>query len=130
MKEYDKTIIPLAQKLRKEMTPEERKLWYLFLKSYPLRFCRQKTIGRYIVDFYCAKAKLVIELDGTQHFETKGQQEDQRRTAQLEAMGLRVVRFSNKQINNEFDGVCQYIDTLVKNTAQGGQGYGLDRSMH
>ena len=113
MKPYNKAILPLAQRLRKEMTPEERKLWHLFLKSHPIRFRRQATIENYIVDFYCPQAKLVVEIDGTQHFENNGLQEDAQRTKQLEALGLCVIRFSNRQISEDFDGVCQYIDLRV-----------------
>lgn len=113
MKSYKKEHIPLARQLRKEMTPEERKLWYLFLNTYPVRFRRQAAIDNYIVDFYCAQAKLVVEIDGTQHFEDNGLRKDAQRTEQLEALGLRVIRFSNRQIDEEFDGVCQYIDLTV-----------------
>ncbi len=116
MKEYNKSNIPLAKRLRKEMTPEERKLWYLFLRTHSSRFYRQKAIGNFIVDFYCAGAKLVVELDGTQHFEDEGQQKDKQRTKHLEQLGLRVVRFSNRQINEEFSAVCQAIDEAIKAT--------------
>ena len=113
MKDYNKNNISRAKYLRKTMTPEERKLWFLFLKTYPIRFRRQQAIGNYIVDFYCAKAKLVIEIDGTQHFEHSGLQADATRTQQLESMELRVMRFSNRQINDEFKGVCQQIDHTI-----------------
>ena len=113
MKPYNKAVLPFAKHLRKEMTAEERKLWHLFLKSYPLRFRRQAPIQNYIVDFYCPQAKLVIEIDGTQHYETQGIQSDEQRTKQLEQMGLRIVRFSNRQINEEFDGVCHHIDHII-----------------
>ena len=115
MKPYNKNNIPFARKLRKEMTPEERKLWHLFLKTYPVRFRRQVAIENYIIDFYCAQAKLAVEIDGTQHFEDNGLQKDAQRTNQLEALGLHVIRFSNRQINQEFDGICQYIDLAVNN---------------
>ena len=114
MKPYNKRHVPLAQRLRKEMTAEERKLWHLFLKSYPLRFRRQATIQNYIVDFYCPQAKLVIEIDGSQHYETQGMQSDEQRTKELEQLGLRIIRFSNRQINEEFDGVCQHIDHIIR----------------
>ena len=114
MKPYNKAILPFAKQLRREMTPEERKLWHLFLKSYPLRFRRQQTIESFIVDFYCATAKLVIELDGSQHFETGGMKNDHQRTKQLEALGLRVVRFSNRQVREEFENVCRQIDNIVQ----------------
>lgn len=111
-----------SQRLRKEMTPEEKQLWYQFLKKLPFTFHRQKVIGSYIVDFYCAKAMLVIELDGTQHFEAKGQNTDAQRDAFLRAHGIQVLRYSNRQINQEFSRVCedilQYLTT--SSTAFGG----------
>lgn len=96
------------------MAKEERHLWYDFLRSYPVRFFRQKVLGRYIVDFYSAEAKLVIELDGSQHYESANQSKDGARTAFLEGYGLRVIRVPNNEINHNFRGVCVYIDTAVK----------------
>ena len=95
-----------AQKLRREMTKEERRLWYDFLKKLPLTINRQKVIGHYIVDFYCASAKLVIELDGSQHYETEGAAADQERDHVLNQLGITVVRYSNSDISRNFDGVC------------------------
>ena len=95
-----------AQKLRREMTKEERRLWYDFLKQLPLTVNRQKVIGRYIVDFYCASAKLVIELDGSQHYESEGTASDWERDYALNQLGITVVRYSNSDINRYFDGVC------------------------
>ncbi len=95
-----------AQKLRREMTKEERRLWYDFLKQLPLTVNRQKVIGRYIVDFYCASAKLVIELDGSQHYESEGTVSDWERDYALNQLGITVVRYSNSDINRNFDGVC------------------------
>lgn len=103
-----------AQKLRKNMTQEERHLWYDFLRQYPIRFLRQKVIDNYIVDFYCAKAKLVIELDGGQHFEEDTLQYDAVRTEKLAAYGLRVLRIPNNEIHENFDNVCEYIDYTVR----------------
>ena len=114
MKEYNKTNIPLAKMLRKNMTPWERKLWYEFLKNYPIRFQRQKAIGNYIVDFYCAKAKIVIELDGGGHYTTEQIKNDKLRTKELENMNLRVLRICNLDIDQNFYGVCEYIDLNVK----------------
>ncbi len=91
MKEYKKSNIPLAKMLRKNMTPWERKLWYEFLRSYPVRFQRQKAIGNYIVDFYCAKARLVIELDGGGHYLEKQMDYDKIRKNELESMNLTVL---------------------------------------
>ena len=114
MIEYNKSNIPLAKTLRKNMTPWERKLWYEFLRNYPVRFQRQKAIGNYIADFYCAKARLVVELDGNGHFFNKQEQKDATRTKELESMNLTVIRISNLDIDRNFNGVCEYIDLTVK----------------
>ena len=98
-----------AKQLRKNMTKEERHLWYDFLKSLPTMVHRQKVIGKYIVDFYIAEAKLVIELDGSQHYEAAGQQADQSRDAYMNSLGLHVLRYSNSDINYRFPEVCQDI---------------------
>ena len=96
------------------MTKEEKHLWYDFLYTYPIRFLRQKVLGRYIADFYCAKAKLVIELDGSGHYTEEGKQYDEERTAFLEEYGLTVIRIPNTEIHKNFRGVCEYIDHLVE----------------
>ena len=115
MIEYNKDNIPLAKGLRKNMTRHERKLWYEFLREYPFRFQRQKAIDNYIVDFYCAKARLVLELDGNQHFETEEfVQKDIIRTKCLTDKGIEVVRISNIDIDKNFKGVCDFIDLKVK----------------
>ena len=103
-----------ARQLRKHMTDEERHLWYDFLRTYPVKIMKQKPIGAYIVDFYCNSAKLVIELDGSQHFEEEGLKADARRTNYLESLGLTVVRYSNREINREFQAVCEDIDRLIR----------------
>jgi len=95
-----------ALKLRRGMTKEERRLWYDFLKQLPVTVNRQKVIGRYIADFYCASAKLVIELDGSQHYEDEGAASDQERDRALNQLGITVVRYSNDDISWNFDGVC------------------------
>ena len=95
-----------AQKLRREMTKEERHLWYDFLKQLPVTVNRQKVIDHYIVDFYCASRKLVIELDGSQHYEDEGAASDRGRDHALNQLGITVVRYSNDDINRNFDGVC------------------------
>ena len=115
MKAYDKENIPLAKTLRKNMTPWERKLWYDFLRTYPVRFQRQKAIGNYIADFYCAKAGLVIELDGGGHYTVQQIETDSIRTKALEAMNLTVLRICNLDIDRNFYGVCEYIDLTVNN---------------
>ncbi len=96
------------------MTKEERHLWYDFLRTYPVRFSRQKVLGKFIADFYSAEAKLVIELDGSQHYEEIETQKDAERTAFLKAYDLRVIRIPNNEVNNNFAGVCEYIDTAVR----------------
>ena len=96
-----------AQKLRREMTKEERRLWYDFLKRLPVTVNRQKVIGPYIVDFCCASARLVIELDGSQHYEDKGLASDRERDHMLNRLGITVVRYSNDEVNRNFDGVCE-----------------------
>ena len=115
MKEYNKANIPLAKALRKNMTPWERKLWYDYLRNYPVRFQRQKAVGNYIVDFYCAKARLAIELDGGGHYTILQKEKDNLRTKEIEAMNLTVIRIYNLDIDTNFNGVCEYIDLTVKN---------------
>ena len=114
MKDYNKENIPLAKTLRKNMTPWERKLWYDFLRYYPVRFQRQKAIGNYIADFYCAKARLVIEPDGGGHYTAELARKDEMRTKDLESMNLTVVRICNLDIDHNFSGVCEYIDLTVR----------------
>ena len=111
---HNKQLVPLARALRKNMTKEERRLWYDFLRDYPVRFSRQKVLGRYIADFYSAEAKLIIELDGSQHYEDESIRKDARRTEFLEAYGLRIIRVANNEITENFDGVCDYIDAVVR----------------
>ena len=111
---YNKNLIPFAKSLRKNATPQENHLWYDFLRSYMPRFQRQKTIGQFIADFYCEKAKLVIELDGSQHFTPEGITYDEARTAAIETFGVTVLRFTNRDINNDFKTVCTQIDAAVK----------------
>jgi len=111
---HNKQLVPLARQLRKEMTKEERHIWYDFLRTYPVRFSRQKVLGEYIADFYSAEAKLVIELDGSQHYEDINAEKDTERTAFLESYGLTVIRIPNNEGNHNFRGVCEYIDAAVK----------------
>ncbi len=98
-----------AKSLRKNMTKEERHLWYDFLKELPVTVHRQKVIGQYIVDFYIAESKIVIELDGSQHYEDDGQRKDADRDACLQAQGMTVLRYANSDINKNYRGVCQDI---------------------
>ncbi|MBR5767817.1 MAG: endonuclease domain-containing protein [Clostridia bacterium] len=113
-RKHNKTIIPTARTLRKNMTDEEKHLWYDFLRTYPVRFSRQKILGKYVADFYCAKAQLVIEIDGSEHYTEDGILYDRERTAFLEGYGLTVVRFLNSDIHKNFRGVCVHIDNLVR----------------
>ncbi|MGM9680151.1 MAG: endonuclease domain-containing protein [Eubacteriales bacterium] len=100
--------------LRKNMTKEERHLWYDFLRTYPIRFSRQKVLGNYIADFYCAEAKLVIELDGSGHYTDEAKEYDEKRTAFLEKYGLKEIRIPNTEIHNHFRGVCEYINHMAE----------------
>ena len=111
---HNKQLVPFAKQLRKEMTKEERHLWYDYLRTYPVRFSRQKVLGKYIADFYSAEAKLVIELDGSQHYDDRNMERDAERTAFLETYGLKVIRIPNNEISRNFRGVCEYIDAAVR----------------
>ncbi|MBR3505040.1 MAG: endonuclease domain-containing protein [Clostridia bacterium] len=114
MHDRDDRLNANAKDLRRHMTDEERKLWYLFLHDYPVRFRRQVIIGQYIVDFYCHQAKLAIELDGSQHYEEKGLVYDQKRTDYIRSQNIDVLRFSNLDVARNFRGVCEEIDAIVK----------------
>ena len=107
-------LTAISRVLRKNMTEEENHLWYDFLKKLPQTIHRQKVIGHYIVDFYCAEAKLVVELDGSGHCTELGRQYDEERTAFLEEYGLTVIRIPNSEIHNNFRGICDYIDHTVE----------------
>ena len=120
--DYDKKKIGFAKNLRTNATPQENHLWYDFLSKYEIRFQRQKTIGSFIADFYCHKAKLVVEVDGSQHSSAVEKQKDEFRTEILEEYGLKVIRFSNHQIDTDFRGVCKYIDSVVKASLREGGG--------
>ena len=111
---YNESLKPYAQQLRREMTRQERHLWYDFLRSYPVMFRRQKSFGNYIADFYCAAAKLVVEIDGSQHYEPYGRENDEKRDRYLSGLGLSVLRFSNYEVDCQFEGVCAQIDGEVK----------------
>ena len=113
-RKHNSKIVPFAKELRKNMTKEERHLWYDFLREYPVKFTRQKVLGKYIADFYCAKANIVIELDGSQHYEDDGLANDEKRTAYLAQYVIEVIRISNLDILKNFEGVCMYIDNAVK----------------
>ncbi len=110
---YEKSLISNAKALRKNTTRQEKHLWYDFLSKYPVRFQRQKTIDNFIVDFYCHKAKLVIELDGSQHYDEDALIKDKKRTEILQGYGLTVLRFTNLDISKNFDAVCKAIDNFI-----------------
>ncbi|MBN2879905.1 MAG: endonuclease domain-containing protein [Clostridia bacterium] len=113
MHKHNKTLTETARKLRKNMTPQEKKIWYQFLCDYPVRILRQKVITRFIADFYCKKANLVIEIDGKQHYNESDLEKDRERTQIIESFGLKVVRFSNDDIDNNFEKVCNTIDKEI-----------------
>lgn len=106
-------LTPYAQQLRCDMTRQERHLWHDFLKTYPVPFKRQYVCRNYILDFYCAEANLAVELDGSQHYEIGNRDRDMQRTKELEALGMRVLRFTNVEIEKNFEGVRQEIHRAV-----------------
>ena len=106
---YRKELKLRARALRRDLTPAERRLWYEFLSGLPQKFTRQKPIGRYVADFYCSKHRLVVELDGDSHFTARGENYDLLRTAELESLGLSVLRFTNAEVMQNFDAVCETV---------------------
>ena len=119
---YNKKNITLAKNLRQNATPQENHLWYGFLSKYEVRFQRQKAIDDFIADFYCHKAELVVEIDGSQHYSEEGLRKDEFRTEVLEGYDLKVIRFTNHQIDTDFYGVCAYIDEVIKASLREGGG--------
>lgn len=116
---YEKKNVIFAKNLRRNATPQENHLWYDFLSKYKIRFQRQKAIDNFIADFYCHKAKLIIEIDGSQHYTEDGRRKDEFRTEILEGYDLKVIRFTNHQIDSNFKGVCEYIDVVVNDIMRG-----------
>ena len=112
--EYNFRLKDNSRDLRKNMTKQERRLWYNFLREHNVRFNRQRPIGEYIVDFYSSKAKLIIELDGSQHYSKEGKAYDEKRSLFLKSLGLKVIRFTNLDIDNNFEGVCYRINSAVE----------------
>lgn len=111
---YANKNIQNARLLRRDMTPQERKLWYLYLRTYKPRIYRQRPVGKYILDFYCAKAKVAIEIDGGQHYDEAGCEEhDSKRTKYLNRQYIQVIRIPNNEIMGNFAGVCEYIDKVI-----------------
>ena len=109
----NKNLKVRARELRKEATKQENRLWYDFLRKHPVQFYRQRIIDNYIIDFYCPRAKLVIELDGSQHYEKEAMEYDALRTEYLNALDLSVLRFSNGEIENGFEAVCRRIESAI-----------------
>ena len=107
-------LLRIAKILRRNMTRQEKHLWYDFLQHYPVKIYKQRIIDDFIVDFYCHQARLVIELDGSQHYTLDGKSYDEIRTEVLERYGLYVLRFSNRDVDGNFDGVCYMIDKMIK----------------
>jgi len=110
---YRRDLKPRARQLRRDPTPAERKLWYEFLSSHVEKFTRQKPLGQYIADFYCAQKRLVIELDGDTHFTDQGERHDRRRSEALSLEGIRIVRFTNAEVMAQFEAVCARIEDAV-----------------
>ncbi len=113
-RKHNKNLTSFARQLRKNMTKEERHLWFDYLKDYPIKFYRQKVVDNYIADFYCNKARLIIELDGSQHYDSKIMLKDKIRTENIGERNIIVLRIPNNEINENFVNVCEYIDYFVK----------------
>ena len=107
-------MLPVARRLRREMTLSEQHLWFRFLRSYPVKIYKQRIIESFVVDFYCAEARLVIELDGLQHYTEQGKEDDEQRTAILEQYGVQVLRFTNLDVDRHLDAVCAQIDSTIE----------------
>lgn len=107
-------MLPVARRLRREMTLSEQHLWFRFLRSYPVKIYKQRIIESFVVDFYCAEARLVIELDGSQHYTEQGKAYDEERSSIMEGYGVEVLRFTNLEVDREFDAVCERIDARIK----------------
>ncbi len=113
-RKHNKMLTENAKILRNNMTKEEKHLWYDYFKKCPVRFSRQKVLGKYIADFYSAEAKIVIELDGAQHFEKENRIYDEKRTEFLEQYDLKIIRIPNGEINTNFEGICRYLDKQIE----------------
>ena len=114
LRKHNPDLTQRAKELRKNMTDQERHLWYAFLKDYPVRILRQKVIDDYIVDFYCHDARIAIEIDGSQHYTDEGIEYDSIRTENISDRGIIVIRIPNNEVNNNFNAVCEYIDNEIK----------------
>ena len=118
--EYNFSLTPAAKNLRRAMTPQERKLWYVFLSKQSLHFRRQKVIGNFIADFYCYQANLVLEIDGKQHYDEQGLAHDKERDLHFAALGLTVLRITNQDIDYDFANVCRKIADLLETCSDSG----------
>ena len=110
---YNKKLVPRAKELRQNMTKAEKKIWYDYLRNFPYRVYRQRPIDNFIVDFYCPKLKLVIEIDGDSHYTENAQKYDKERTAILQGYGLTVIRFNNQDVLDNITGVVALIEDLI-----------------
>ncbi|MGB3401749.1 MAG: endonuclease domain-containing protein [Microcoleaceae cyanobacterium] len=110
---YNPALVSKAKELRRNMTPAENKIWYQYLRYFKFRVLRQRPIDYFIVDFYCPKLKLIIEIDGESHFTKEGIEYDKERTQRLEGYSLKMVRFTNQQVLNDFEAVCAVIEGLI-----------------
>ena len=110
---YNAQLVARAKELRQNLTPAEKKLWQEYLRNFPFRVLRQRPIEYFIVDFYCAALKVVIEVDGESHFTEEGRLYDLERTQVLAGYGLKVIRFTNEQVMREFEGVCRRIEEEI-----------------
>lgn len=119
---YNGKLLPYARRLRREMTPHERKLWYMFLRHYPVKIYKQRIIGSFIVDFYCASACLAIELDGSQHYTPEALAYDFERSVYLTKQGVEVLRYTNSDVDTDFDTVCHHIDQQIQSRLQNREG--------
>ena len=108
-------LVTRARQLRREMTPQEKHLWYDYLRHYPVKIYRQRVIGQFIADFYCHAARLVIEIDGAQHYTPDGLARDAERTTLLTQMGLKVLRFKNSDVEEHFLSVCKHSPREIQN---------------
>ena len=111
-------LLPRVKELRREMTPQERHLWYDFLRDYPVKVYKQRIIDSFIADFYCSSAKLVIEIDGAQHFSEEGLLRDRVRTEIIERYGVQVLRFTNHEVDSQFEAVCNLIMHTIETRRQ------------
>ena len=117
---YNSELKDRSRRLRKDMTQQERHLWYDFLRHYPVKFYRQRSIDWFIADFYCSRARLVIEVDGGQHYTEEGAEYDRQRSGVLQKYGLEVLRFTNTDIDKHFADVCRQIEAEIRKRVRDG----------